>query len=66
MVRERRSFLELRRDPTADLDRFLTIRKSDFESRAREHGVQAFHEFYQSTKFRSDFDQDDDNTICQI
>jgi DNA replication licensing factor MCM2 len=66
MVRERREFIELRRDPTAEFDRDLRIRKADFEARAQGHDVQAFHEFYECPKFKADFVHDDENLICRI
>jgi DNA replication licensing factor MCM2 len=62
MVIEKASFYRLRRDP-AEVERIIRISKADFEARAREVGVQSFHEFYSSDKFRNDFTETETDIV---
>ncbi|KAH0795989.1 DNA replication licensing factor Mcm2 [Histomonas meleagridis] len=65
MVRERIAFMNLRRSGIEyeDKTRKIVIKKSDFEARAKDIGVNDFHTFYQSQKFRNDFMQTDTEII---
>ena len=57
IVRERLAFERLRRGGIEmEEGTKIVIKKSDFESRAREVGVHGCQEFYKSEKFLSDFD----------
>jgi hypothetical protein len=62
MVIEKASFYRLRRDP-GEIERVIRISKADFEARAREVGVQSFHEFYGSDKFKTDFTETETEII---
>lgn len=66
MVRERIAFQTLRRGGVIEYEnenRKIIIKKSDFESRAKDIGVTDFHTFYQSQKFRNDFTQTETEII---
>jgi DNA replication licensing factor MCM2 len=67
MVRERIAFYKLRRDgiEMEGHGNRIVLKKADFEARARDIDVHEFLEFYQSEKFREDFEETETEIIQQ-
>ena len=65
IVKERTSFNRLRRSgiEKENESQKIVIKKSEFEMRARESGVLDYHQFYESQKFKNNFDQTETEII---